>query len=161
MSNIELESLCISLGERLVHKGWSLSTAESCTGGWVSQAVTSIAGSSQWFDRGFVTYTNQAKQEMLGVQAETLNNFGAVSEATVLEMVRGAIENSQAQCALAVSGIAGPGGGSEAKPVGTVCFAWQCLDQAQAVTEHFKGDRHSIRLQSVHFALQGLLQGLS
>ena len=146
------------LGEALIEKGWMLACAESCTGGGIAAAVTDIPGSSQWFDRGFVTYTNLAKQEMLGVGADTLDNHGAVSEATVQEMVTGALSRSQARVAVAVSGIAGPGGGTDEKPVGTVCLAWQVVGGDSIVrTEHFSGDRSAIREQTVLCALQGIL----
>lgn len=149
------------LGETLLSKGWMLTCAESCTGGMIAAAVTDIAGSSQWFDRGFVTYTNQAKQDMLGVNGETLDRDGAVSEATVSEMVAGALSRSQAQLAVAVSGIAGPGGGTTEKPVGMVCFAWQVKNSEPVLrTEYFSGDRASVREQTVICALQGLLNVL-
>ena len=146
------------LGEALLSKGWMLACAESCTGGGIAAAVTDIAGSSQWFDRGFVTYTNQAKQDMLGVSGETLEHDGAVSEATVKEMVAGALSRSQAQIAVAVSGIAGPGGGTDEKPVGMVCFAWQVKgEEPVLLTKQFSGDRASVREQTVICALQDLL----
>lgn len=156
----QLDSLSRKVGELLLSRGWYLTTVESCTGGWVSQVITATAGSSQWFDRGFVTYTNQAKQDMVGVSGQTLEQYGAVSENTVLEMVDGAIKHSAAQCALAISGIAGPGGGTAAKPVGTVCFAWMLGPHKEASTQRFQGERETIRLQSVLFALQGLVQRL-
>jgi nicotinamide-nucleotide amidase len=146
------------VGDALMSKGWMLACAESCTGGGIAAAVTDIAGSSQWFDRGFVTYSNQAKQDMLGVKAETLESSGAVSEATVAEMVAGALLRSEARVALAVSGIAGPAGGTPEKPVGTVCLAWKIRGQEPVlVTEHFKGNRADIRQQTVQRALQGVL----
>ena len=149
------------VGEALLSKGWMLACAESCTGGGIAAAVTDIAGSSQWFDRGFVTYTNQAKQDMLGVGGETLDREGAVSETTVKEMVAGALLRSQAQIAVAVSGIAGPGGGTIDKPVGMVCFAWQLKGKEPVLcTEYFNGDRASVRAQTVHNALLGLLNVL-
>jgi nicotinamide-nucleotide amidase len=125
----------------------------------VSEAVTMVSGSSEWFERGFVTYTDAAKQEMLGVAAQTLQRFGAVSEQTVREMVLGALARSRAQAALAVSGVAGPTGGSPQKPVGTVCLAWgmRGLEPA-ALTRHFAGDRYAVRRQSVIEALQGVLR---
>lgn len=146
------------LGEALMRRGWSLTTAESCTGGWVAQAVTAIAGSSQWFERGFVTYSNIAKIEMLGVRASTIERHGAVSEATVREMVAGALRYSHAQVALAVSGIAGPGGGSPEKPVGTVWLVWGGAARTHAVRRLFPGDRDAIRRQAVSAALQGMLE---
>jgi nicotinamide-nucleotide amidase len=136
-----------------------LATAESCTGGWVSEAVTMVSGSSEWFERGFVTYTDAAKQEMLGVAPQTLQRFGAVSEQTVREMVLGALARSHAQVALAVSGVAGPTGGSPQKPVGTVCLAWGTRGlEPVALTRHFAGDRYAVRRQSVIEALQGVLR---
>src|SRR3569832_737690 len=139
------------LGEVLGQREWSLATAESCTGGWVAQAVTAIAGSSQWFERGFVAYSNAAK-------VETLDRHGAGSEATVREMVEGALRRSHAQVALAVSGIAGPGGGSLEKPVGTVWLAWGGAGvRTRAVRMQFTGDREAIRGQAVITALQGML----
>jgi nicotinamide-nucleotide amidase len=135
-----------------------LVTAESCTGGWVAQVITHTAGSSAWFERGFVTYSNAAKIEMLGVRETTLAEHGAVSEATAGEMAAGALAKSTASIALAITGIAGPTGGSKTKPVGTVCFAWcRTGETAQAETQHFSGDREAIRRQAVVHALQGLL----
>src|SRR5215212_9301448 len=119
-----MTTLADEVGRRLKARGGMIATAESCTGGWVAQELTAIAGSSAWFDRGFVTYSNEAKQEMLGVRAETLARHGAVSEETAAEMARGALERSRGSFALAITGIAGPTGGTAAKPVGTVCFAW-------------------------------------
>jgi len=119
-----LTTLATLVGARLKAKGLKLATAESCTGGWVAQAVTSVSGSSEWFDRGFVTYSNQAKCEMLGVRPETLAAHGAVSEPTAREMAAGALEHSVAGVSVAVTGVAGPTGGSPQKPVGMVCFAW-------------------------------------
>ncbi len=150
--------LSARVGEALLARGWRLATAESCTGGAVAAAITDIAGSSQWFDRGFVTYSNRAKQEMLGVRAATLETHGAVSEATVREMVAGALARSGVETALAISGIAGPGGGSPEKPVGTVCFAWAtACGGPLARTLHLPGDRATVRAAAVVTALQGLL----
>jgi nicotinamide-nucleotide amidase len=138
-----------------------LVTAESCTGGWVAEAMTMVPGSSQWFERGFITYTDLAKRDMLGVQADTLERHGAVSEPTVREMVAGALANSPGDVALAVSGVAGPGGGSAAKPVGMVCLAWGLRGgDAVAVTRHFPGDREAVRRDSVIAALEGLIEML-
>ncbi len=132
-------------------------TAESCTGGWLAKQITDLAGSSAIFDRGFVTYSNQSKIDMLGVQASTLAAHGAVSEAVVKEMTQGALLNSQADIAVSISGVAGPGGGSEDKPVGTVCFSWQREGQQNIVkTCLFDGDRDSIRAQAVDYALRGI-----
>jgi nicotinamide-nucleotide amidase len=159
MSSDTLTALAMRLGAKLKAQGLMLATVESCTGGWVAQAVTAVAGSSDWFDRGFVSYSNAAKQEMLGVSAETLARHGAVSEQTACEMAAGALVHSRAQVALAITGIAGPSGGSPEKPVGTVCFAWSRKDAAPiAQTRQFEGDRESVRRQSVAFALQTLLE---
>lgn len=134
-------------------------TAESCTGGWVAQELTAIAGSSAWFDRGFVTYSNEAKQEMLGVRAETLARHGAVSEETALEMAQGALARSRGTLALSITGIAGPAGGTPQKPVGTVCFAWATKSgRARAETRHFSGDREAVRRQSVDYSLEKVLE---
>lgn len=155
-------TIAAQVGEALKSHGMMLVTAESCTGGGVASAVTEIAGSSAWFDRGFVTYSNQAKMDMLGVSTDTLARFGAVSEATVREMVEGALRNSQAQVALAVSGIAGPGGGTLEKPVGTVWFAWGIRGAAPVASlHHLTGNRAEIRVQAVRIALQGVLELLS
>lgn len=154
-----LEALAARLGEALVARGWWLAAAESCTGGWAAQAITAVPGSSAWFDRGFVTYSNAAKQELLGVSAETLATHGAVSEPTVREMALGALAHSQAQAAFAISGIAGPTGGTPDKPVGTVCFAWALRSgPVETTTCRFDGDRRSVRAQSVAHALQGMLE---
>jgi nicotinamide-nucleotide amidase len=146
------------LGQALLAQGHSLAVAESCTGGWLAKCMTDVAGSSAWFDRGFVTYSNAAKQEMLGVKLETLHAHGAVSAATVAEMTAGTLERSQAQIAAAISGIAGPGGAVPGKPVGTVWFAWQQRGgSAVCRCEHLAGDREAVRRQAVTVALQGLL----
>ena len=149
------------VAKRLKARGAMIVTAESCTGGWVAQALTAIAGSSAWFDRGFVTYSNEAKQEMLGVRAETLQTYGAVSEETAREMAQGALERSRGTVALAITGVAGPTGGTAAKPVGTVCFAWATKARpARAETKHFSGDREAVRRQSVEYSLAGVLEVL-
>ena len=137
-----------------------LVTAESCTGGWVAQAVTSIAGSSEWFERGFVTYSNAAKQELLGVKRATLKKHGAVSEETAREMAQGALARSKGTVALAVTGVAGPSGGTPGKPVGMVCFAWTTPDAVRSETKNFSGDRESVRRQSVIHALEGVFRTL-
>ena len=156
-----LSRLAAELGTRLLERGEVLATAESCTGGWVSMCVTAIAGSSNWFDRGFVTYSNSAKADMLGVSKRTLVRHGAVSEPVVIEMASGALLRSQAQWALAISGVAGPAGGTPEKPVGTVCFAWAGPDGfAEAETCHFPGDREAVRRASVEHALRGLIDRL-
>jgi nicotinamide-nucleotide amidase len=156
-----MERLAKRLGERLKAQRAMLVTAESCTGGWVAQAVTSIAGSSDWFERGFITYSNDSKQELLGVRSETLVRHGAVSEQTALEMAQGALARSKGTVALAVTGVAGPGGGSAAKPVGMVCFAWASKHAAKSETRRFSGDRESVRKQSVIRALEGVLEQLA
>lgn len=158
VSQEELESLAAQLGAALMARGWMLAVAESCTGGWLAQTLTAISGSSAWFDRGFVTYSNAAKMEMLGVQHATLAAHGAVSEATAQEMASGVLTHSHAQVACAITGIAGPSGGTPEKPVGTVCFAW-AMDGAQTRRERkvFPGDRQAIRAQSVRYALRNLL----
>ncbi len=155
-----MEQLAKKLGERLKASKGMLVTAESCTGGWVSQAVTSVAGSSDWFERGFVTYSNAAKQELLGVRAETLARHGAVSEQTAREMALGALARGKGTHALAITGVAGPTGGSREKPVGTVCFAWADAAGCRAETLHFAGDREAVRRQSVVHALEGVLARL-
>lgn len=158
MPDDTLHDLAHQVGLVLKSRGLVLVTAESCTGGWISEVITSVAGSSEWFDRGYVTYSNRAKQEMLGVKLETLLQHGAVSEPTVMEMVQGALLASGADVALAVSGIAGPSGATPGKPVGTVCLGW-CLLGEQPITETrlLPGDRTAVRRQSVILALQGLL----
>lgn len=149
-------------GKALEKKGRTLVTAESCTGGWVAQAVTSVAGSSAWFERGYVTYSNAAKREVLGVRGSTLARNGAVSEQVAREMARGALRASRGRAgiALSVTGIAGPGGGSPGKPVGTVCFAWAHGRKISSETKRFKGGRTSIRRQCVIHALRGILKWL-
>jgi len=154
-----MNQLAQRVGERLKAQRALLVTAESCTGGWAAQAVTAIAGSSEWFERGFVTYSNAAKEEMLGVRHETLARQGAVSEETAHEMALGALARSHGTIALAITGIAGPTGGSAAKPVGTVCFAWAVKNGAsRAETRRFSGDRDAVRRQSVEHALRVVLE---
>ena len=159
---MNLQHLSDQVGHCLLEKQLWLATAESCTGGWISQSITDIAGSSQWFDRGFVTYTNEAKQDMLSVSPDTLAQHGAVSEQTVIEMVQGALANSRADVVVAVSGVAGPGGGTPEKPVGMVWHAWG-LRGAVPVTqvEHYLGNRNQVRQQTVETALQGILKLLA
>ncbi len=155
---MDLDILAQQVGAQLQKQALILVTAESCTGGWVAKIITDIAGSSAWFERGFVTYSNAAKQDLLGVRTETLAAQGAVSEATVVEMAEGALARSRAQVSLAVSGIAGPGGATLNKPVGRVCFAWGRVGQLTVTaSEHFSGDRDSIRRQAVARALRGVL----
>jgi nicotinamide-nucleotide amidase len=157
-----LDKIAASLGHRLQATQLMLATAESCTGGWVAKVVTDIPGSSSWFDRGFVTYSNGAKQDMLGVSADTLADHGAVSEEAALEMARGALAHSLAGVSVAVTGIAGPDGGSEDKPVGTVCFAWALEGrEPSAQRVQFAGNREEVRHQSVRLALERLLELLA
>jgi nicotinamide-nucleotide amidase len=159
MVDDDLLKLSTKLGVALKSRGWVLALAESCTGGWVAESITAIAGSSAWLDRGFITYSNAAKQEMLGVNTRTLKTHGAVSEHVALEMALGALKHSHANIAAAITGIAGPDGGTTAKPVGTVCFAWVTAGGlSEDATLHFTGDRQQVRLQSVKTALEGLLQ---
>ena len=152
--------LAVELGRRLLALGLRVATAESCTGGLVAGAITSIAGSSDWFDRGFVTYSNDAKAELLGVPAGLLSAQGAVSEPVAVAMAVGALANSRADIAVAVTGIAGPGGGTPGKPVGTVCFAWARRGGGapRSRTEHLAGDRAGVREASVRIALDGLIE---
>jgi len=154
----DLIALSQAVGSACLQRRLLLATAESCTGGWVSQVITHTAGSSAWFDRGFVTYSNEAKVEMLGVRPDSLHRFGAVSPETAAEMAAGALKNSNAMFSLAITGIAGPTGGSPGKPVGTVCFAWcRVGETATAETAVFAGDRETIRRQAVVHALRELL----
>jgi nicotinamide-nucleotide amidase len=156
----------VALGAFLIDKNWMLATAESCTGGLIAAACTDLPGSSNWFERGFVTYSNAAKSELLGVSAEDLACHGAVSEPVARAMVRGAVAHSAAQVAVAVTGIAGPGGGSADKPVGTVWIAWALPGATgsgllvEAACHHFPGDRAAVRQATVHAALHGLVQRL-
>ncbi|MBN9696815.1 MAG: nicotinamide-nucleotide amidase [Zoogloea sp.] len=155
----QLETLSRIVGDHLQSRGWRLATAESCTGGWVAEVVTATAGSSHWFDSGFITYSNDAKVALLGVSPMTLARHGAVSENTTASMAKGTLERTEADVALSISGIAGPGGGSADKPVGTVCFGWARTGEApQTATCHFDGDRESVRRQAVVFALEELLR---
>ncbi len=156
-----MDKLSRLVGERLKSAGALLVTAESCTGGWVAQAITAVAGSSEWFERGFVAYSNDAKRELLEVSEATLARHGAVSEETAREMALGALQRSRGSLALAVTGVAGPGGGSGEKPVGTVCFAWAATaGLLLSETRRFEGDRESVRRQSVIRALEGVLRAL-
>lgn len=156
-----LEKLATELGAALTARGFMLALAESCTGGMAAQAVTSVAGSSAWFDCGFVTYSNQAKIDMLGVSAKTIETFGAVSEETAIEMAIGSINNSRAQIAGSVTGVAGPVGGTAAKPVGTVCFAIAQANLHQTYKQYFSGNREQIRSQATTFLMQQLLKQLA
>lgn len=160
MPDDALYDLAERAGRALEGRGWMLTTAESCTGGWVAEAITMVPGSSAWFDRGFVTYTYASKRQVLGVLEETLERHGAVSEPVVRQMVEGALRASDSHIALAVSGTAGPGGGTPEKPVGTVCFAWGSASGSRTQTLHLAGDRHAVRRQSVVHALEVLVSML-
>ncbi|HET9651708.1 MAG TPA: nicotinamide-nucleotide amidase [Usitatibacter sp.] len=158
MTDADILRLARKLGRECKARRIMVATAESCTGGGVAEAITAISGSSEWFDRGFVTYSNEAKQDLLGVSIATLRIYGAVSEEVAREMAAGALAASHAQASVAVTGIAGPGGGSAEKPVGTVWFAWASDDGAIHAERHrFKGGRAAVRRQSVQVALEGLL----
>lgn len=157
-SDAGLQRLAEQLGARLKDQHLTLCTAESCTGGWIAKTVTDAAGSSAWFDCGMAAYSYEAKQALLGVRPETLMHFGAVSKETVLEMVSGALITSSAGLAVAVTGIAGPGGGMPDKPVGTVWIAWKRRGHyPKADVFHFDGDREAVRRQTVAVALKGLM----
>ncbi len=156
-SDQEFERLVQILASRLMECGWTMATAESCTGGWIAKCCTDLAGSSAWFDRGFVTYSDRAKHELLGVDLSTLEKEGAVSKATAIQMAEGARQRAGVNAALAVTGIAGPGGSTADKPVGMVWFAWS-LEGRQTSSDvmHFQGDRDAVRRQTVVHALSGL-----
>ena len=159
MTDSELMQLSEQVGQALKARGATVTTAESCTGGWVAKVITDIAGSSAWFERGFVTYSNEAKAQMIGVREETLAQHGAVSEPVVVEMAIGALKAARADYAVSISGIAGPDGGSEEKPVGTVWFAF-ATGRGEGITrrECFSGDRDAVRRQATAYALQTLWQ---
>jgi len=161
-ADAEFHSLVSEVAERLLRGGLALATAESCTGGWIAKCCTDRAGSSAWFERGFVTYSNAAKIDMLGVEARDLETEGAVSRAVAAQMAEGACRHSGADVALAVTGIAGPDGGSPEKPVGTVWFGWS-RGGAPAETEmmQFSGNREAVRRQTVAHALRGLMARLT
>jgi nicotinamide-nucleotide amidase len=152
-----LIELATQVGQRLKERGLILATAESCTGGGVAQAITEIAGSSAWFDCGFVTYSNASKMSLLNVPPSILEQHGAVSIETAAAMCDGALHNSNASVALSTTGIAGPDGGVPDKPVGTICFGWKCGELVQVERTLFSGDRHAVRVQTVEYALRGLL----
>ena len=157
--NTALLALSTAVGHALQARGLLLATAESCTGGGVAQAVTDVGGSSAWFERGFVTYSNGAKSTMLGVPADLIAAHGAVSEEVAAAMAQGALARSEARVAVSTTGIAGPTGGVPGKPVGTVCFGWARHGEApQTATCHFDGDRSAVRRQAVVFALTELLR---
>ena len=159
MNQEKLERISSELGELLKLKDYTFTCAESCTGGWVGHALTSIPGSSEWFGSSFVTYSYEAKTQILGVSSQDLDSFGAVSEEIVEQMVSGALDKSGADVGVAISGIAGPDGGTDTKPVGTVCFAWKINGQEViASAEHFSGDRNEVRYSSVERALMGTIE---
>ena len=155
----EIILLAEKLGHSLLKNKFTLALAESCTGGGIAHAVTAIEGSSKWFDRGFVTYSNQAKMEMIDVNEKTLDKYGAVSAETAMEMVEGVLKNSNASCAISITGIAGAGGGTKNKPVGTVFIGWKIKDKTSNVQHFlFDGDRTQVRQQAIAESLQGLLK---
>jgi nicotinamide-nucleotide amidase len=157
----DLYALALQVGHALSARNVMVATAESCTGGLVAGAITAVAGSSAWFDRGFVTYSNDAKIEQLGVARETIATHGAVSTQTAAEMAAGACRASRAQWAVAVTGVAGPGGGSTEKPVGMVCFGWAGPGGVTSGQRMLQGDRAAIRRESVRIALAGLIDRLA
>jgi len=158
----ELARQVTVLAKQLLDRRWRMATAESCTGGWIAKCCTDLAGSSNWFERGLVTYSNRSKHELLGVDEETLEREGAVSRAVALQMADGARRRSHVDVALAVTGIAGPDGGSSDKPVGTVWFAWSLTGRPAEPERHvFAGDREAVRRQTVACALQGLIDRLA
>ena len=158
-SDAGLQQLTTQVAKCLLECNLMLSSAESCTGGWLAKCCTDIAGSSTWFERGVVTYSNQSKQDLLSVKPSTLSQFGAVSEQTVIEMAQGILTHSTADISVAITGIAGPDGGSNDKPVGTVWFAWAAKnDICIAECHHFEGDRETIRRKAVFVALNGIIK---
>ena len=155
----ELLELATELGGKLAARGWMVATAESCTGGWVSMLLTSLPGSSAWFERGYVTYSNASKVELLGVPSALLNAVGAVAEDTAQAMAQGALRHSHAQAALAITGIAGPGGGTREKPVGLVCYGWALADGTTLTSPcRLDGDREEIRSRAVAAAPRGMIE---
>ena len=161
MTDATTSLLCAQLAQALLARSWKLATAESCTGGMIAAACTDLAGSSTWFERGFVTYSNEAKVDALGVDAALLAQHGAVSEVVARAMAFGAIRRSLAQAAIAVTGVAGPSGGSQEKPVGTVWFGFQVDGRLTSEMRHFDGDRAAVRTATVQHALRRLLELLS
>lgn len=150
------------LASVLTPQGWKIALAESCTGGLVCATLTELAGSSDWFERGYITYSNQAKTDSLGVPSDLINSFGAVSEPVAKAMAEGALANAKVKAAIAITGIAGPTGGSAEKPIGTVCFGWSIQNasgviDSTCVTKIFQGDRQAVRLQATSYALSELL----
>lgn len=158
---MQTRALCVQLASALRSRQWMLASAESCTGGLIAAQCTDLPGSSQWFERGFVTYSNAAKTEMLGVPADLISRHGAVSEAVATAMARGALTRSHAQVSVAVTGIAGPSGGSSDKPVGMVWLAWCVGTQLNSEVHHFAGDRDAVRQATVQRAITGLLKHLN
>ena len=158
--DVSVAELCSLLADTLLHKKLKLATAESCTGGLIAGACTDLGGSSAWFERGFVTYSNEAKADMLGVAPAVIERHGAVSEEVARAMAQGAVTHSRAQVAVAVTGVAGPTGGSKSKPVGTVWLAWNIQGQLHSEVRHFSGDRAAVRSATVRHALQQLLERL-
>lgn len=163
MNNNEIDpkniiELVEKLANKLIEKKQTLTCVESCTGGGIAYFLTEISGSSAWFETGFVTYSNQAKQELVGVCAQSLNEHGAVSEQVAREMAQGALSQAKADFSMSVTGVAGPTGGSAEKPVGTVCFAWASQDKILSITKRFVGDRHAIRRQSIAFSIEKLIE---
>ncbi len=157
-----IDQLAPRLGDLLIQRGWMIATVESCTGGLIAGSITQISGSSVWFERGFVTYSNEAKQDLVGVSAQTLDSHGAVSAEVAREMAAGGIQSSRADMAVSVTGVAGPDGGSVEKPVGTVCIAW--ADRSGRVNDQrylFPGDRQQVREASVQCALAGAIEFLN
>ncbi|PKF61643.1 damage-inducible protein CinA [Psychromonas sp. psych-6C06] len=154
-----VQELALLLGDKLTKAGLVAATAESCTGGGVAYAITEVAGSSQWFDRSFITYSNDAKMQMLEVNKASLDQYGAVSEQVVTEMATNAVKFSEADISVAISGIAGPGGGTAEKPVGTVCFSWYNAHGGEKTETYlFVGDRSEVRTQAIRLALTGLIE---
>lgn len=154
----DIDQLAQLLGQKLVARNWTISCAESCTGGGIGYAITAISGSSTWFKQGLITYSNEAKQQLLGVTAQTLASFGAVSAQTVQEMAQGAAQSASAQVAIAISGIAGPEGGTPDKPVGTVWFGFFIDGQSHNITQLFNGGRQQVRLKAIEFALSKVIR---
>jgi nicotinamide-nucleotide amidase len=154
----DLTTLAEQLGKQLKKRKFTLTLAESCTGGLCAEIITRVAGSSSWFECGFITYSNQSKEILLNVSEDTLSTYGAVSEETAIEMAMGAFEMSGASLSASVTGIAGPTGGSKTKPIGTVCFAWMGVDRELiTTTHHFRGSRQEIRQQSAKTLIEGLI----
>jgi len=151
-----VDNLVVRLAEQLVANGWKMAAAESCTGGWISKVCTDVPGSSAWFERAFITYSNEAKNQMLGVDEKLLLEFGAVSREVAEAMARGAAANAPVQVSVAVTGVAGPDGGSDEKPVGTVWFAWSVDQKIVSECCRFDGDREAVRRQTVEHALERL-----